>query len=306
MKIRTRSIRWAGTWCLAAALTVWSGNAGSGIGTLSGADAGVPEVWADIPEQVWAAETGDDGLTVTGLTWDESDGTARWDSNENARYYQVRLYRNGSSVGSTHTTKDHYYEFEESITRKGDYHFEVRATGQGTTRGPWASSYEWYVTSSEAEDLGGSYHDSRQDVNHGPGVAGGGYYSNNGSSSVVTQGVYSGGQYVPAGPGSSSGGYGVGSSGGYAGGPGVVTGSGSHWCLDQYGWWYQYADGTYPYHCWQCIDNRWYCFNESGYIRYGWIQQNENWYFCGADGALLANTRTPDGYYVGEGGIWIP
>lgn len=254
---------------------------------------------ADMPGVVWAAEETDEALTVTGLTWDESDGTARWDSNENARYYQVRLFRNGSSVGSTHTTKDHYYEFESSITRKGDYYFEVRATGQGTTRGPWASSYEWYVTSSEAEDLGGSRYDSCQDVNHGPGVPGGGYYPGSGcypgNASVITQGVYSG-QY---GPGVSNGGYGV-------SGPGVTTASGNHWCLDQYGWWYQFADGTYPRNCWQCIDDLWYCFNESGYIRYGWIQQNGNWYFCGADGALLANTRTPDGYYVGEGGIWIP
>lgn len=86
----------------------------------------------------------------------------------------------------------------------------------------------------------------------------------------------------------------------------MVTGSGSHWCLDQHGWWYQFADGTWPRNCWQCIDGRWYCFNESGYIRYGWQYYNQNWYYCGPDGALLANTRTPDGYYVGEGGVWIP
>lgn len=262
--------------------------------------------------RTWAAED----LTVTGLTWDEDDGTARWDENAYARYYQVRLFRNDNSVTSTRTTKEHYYEFEENITRKGDYHFEVRAVGKGSEKGEWASSYEWYVTSSEAEDLGGSYYDnSWQDVHHGPGVPRSGHHTNHGCSGVVTSGAYSG-NYVPAGPGCSYGYYGNQGNGGpgvsgqgqggYAGDPGVMTGCGNHWCLDQHGWWYQYADGAYPRNCWQCIDDRWYCFNESGYIRYGWIQHNNNWYFCGEDGALLANTRTPDGYYVGEGGVWIP
>ncbi len=225
-------------------------------------------------------------LTVTGAVWDESDGTAKWDENPNARYYQVRLYRGSSSVTGTRETKEHYYEFEEDITRRGDYHFEVRAVGNGSEKGDWTSSYNWYVTSSEAEDLGGGYSggpgSGTWDSNHGPGVVGGVYSQSSGS-----------------GPGASGGAYGYST-------PGVTTGSGGHWCLDPYGWWYQYANNTYPRNCWQCIDGLWYCFNESGYIRYGWIQKDNKWYYCGSDGALMANTRTPDGYYVGGDGVWIP
>lgn len=228
-------------------------------------------------------ENGD--LTVTGARWDESDGTAVWDANPRARYYQVRLFRGNSSVTSTRTASENYYYFGGSITRRGDYYFEVRAVGSGSEKGDWESSDSWYVSASEADDLGG------YDYSDGPG--GSTYGSNRGPG---VSGAYYGGEN--AGPGVSG--------GGYAQGPGVLTGSGNHWCLDQKGWWYQYADGSYPRSSWQSIDNRWYCFNESGYIRYGWIWHNNNWYYCGPDGALMANTRTPDGYYVGEGGIWIP
>lgn len=286
---------------------------------LGGMQAGTVTAWAD--------EAGTNvNLTVTGLTWDENDGTARWDKNEYARYYQVRLYRNGSSVTSTRTTKDLYYEFEESITRKGDYHFEVRAAGDGSEKGPWASSYEWYVTSSEAEDLGGSYSSSSsQDVGHGPGVPGGGYYGvydsygnyyggytgsysgsyNSVSSNVVEAGVSSGPGVSGSGSSYSLGSPGTAAAGGYAGGPGIVSVGGNHWCLDSYGWWYQYANGTWPRACWQCIDGSWYCFDNNGYRRYGWIYWNEKWYYCGEDGALMANTMTPDGYYVGSDGVWV-
>ena len=237
-------------------------------------------------------ENGD--LTVTNPRWDESDGTAVWDTNPRARSYQVRLYRGTSSVTSTRTASESYYQFAGSITRRGDYYFEVRAVGSGSEKGDWASSDSWYVSAAEADDL--SDHVS----SGGPG--GSSYGSNRGPG-------VSGGYYDAGGPGGSSGGPGVsglGGNGGYRTGPGVGTGSGSHWCLDQHGWWYQFADGTWPRNCWQCIDGRWYCFNESGYIRYGWQYYNQNWYYCGPDGALLANTRTPDGYYVGEGGVWIP
>lgn len=237
-------------------------------------------------------ENGD--LTVTGASWDESSGTAMWDENNNAKNYQVKLYRDGSSVTSTRSTSENYYEFGRDITRKGDYYFEVRAVGSGSEKGDWESSDTWYVSAREADDFDGYRSD-------GPG-GWSDYYSRGGPG--VTGGYYGGG-----GPGVSGGYYGEGGPG-VAGsgsrGPGVTTGGGNHWCKDQYGWWYQYADNTYPRSCWQCIDGLWYCFNGSGYIRYGWINWENRWYYCGSDGALCANTRTPDGYYVGGDGVWIP
>lgn len=195
-------------------------------------------------------------LSVSGLYWDESSGTANWDENTSAKSYQVRLYRNDSSVTSSRSTSNTYYEFAGDITRKGDYYFEVRAVGSGSEKGDWESSDTWYVTAAEADDLSYEYYPSS---GGGPGV----------SSSAS------------------------GSSGGY-------------WCLDQYGWWYRNENGSYTVNNWQVIDGLWYFFNESGYMRVGWIPWNNQWYYCGPDGALMANTRTPDGYYVGGDGIWIP
>lgn len=57
------------------------------------------------------------------------------------------------------------------------------------------------------------------------------------------------------------------------------------WKLDSIGWWYQNADGSYPKSAWQMIDNKYYYFNEAGY--------------------MLADTTTPDGYQVDESGAWI-
>lgn len=84
------------------------------------------------------------------------------------------------------------------------------------------------------------------------------------------------------------------------------------WKRNNIGWWYEYSDGSYPVNGWTQINNIWYCFDASGYMRVGWIQAADgNWYYCDPregsnQGAMLTNTRTPDNYYVDANGIWIP
>lgn len=36
-----------------------------------------------------------------------------------------------------------------------------------------------------------------------------------------------------------------------------------------------------------------------------WQETDGKWYYCGADGAMLTNTTTPDNYYVGADGAWV-
>ncbi|MBQ7173876.1 MAG: hypothetical protein IJR62_00225 [Lachnospiraceae bacterium] len=50
-------------------------------------------------------------------------------------------------------------------------------------------------------------------------------------------------------------------------------------------WWFQCTDGTYPHNGWEVIDNVYYYFD--------------------ADGWMLADTTTPDGYYVDASGAWV-
>lgn len=57
------------------------------------------------------------------------------------------------------------------------------------------------------------------------------------------------------------------------------------WQQDSAGWWYQNDNGSYPVNQWQEIDGKQYYF--------------------GANGYMLANTTTPDGYQVGADGAWV-
>lgn len=104
-------------------------------------------------------------------------------------------------------------------------------------------------------------------------------------------------------------------------------------------WWYQNPDGTYPAGGWaQLLWNGnydWYYFDAEGYMVTGWITDDKlkyylhplsdgrqgymyagwhlidgKWYYFsqvhdGKYGHLLTGTTTPDGYIVGEDGVWI-
>ncbi|NBH35884.1 hypothetical protein D3Z58_20645 [Clostridiaceae bacterium] len=58
------------------------------------------------------------------------------------------------------------------------------------------------------------------------------------------------------------------------------------WKQDSKGWWVERPDGSY-------LVNEWYQSPESGL-----------WYYMGADGYMLTNTITPDGYTVNADGVW--
>ena len=57
------------------------------------------------------------------------------------------------------------------------------------------------------------------------------------------------------------------------------------WQQSGYGWWYQRANGTYPHSEWEIINGIWYYFDANGY--------------------MLADTTTSDGYYVDANGAWV-
>ncbi len=59
---------------------------------------------------------------------------------------------------------------------------------------------------------------------------------------------------------------------------------------------------------WYLVGGRWYYFNSwGGMVKNSWIYGlDKKWYYVGTDGAMLVNTRTPDGYWVNGDGVWIP
>ena len=84
---------------------------------------------------------------------------------------------------------------------------------------------------------------------------------------------------------SGSGGSGGGSSSGGSGGTPMVLGadrnllSNVNWQRDAKGWWILNPDGSYPKAQWLWINNRWYYFNQEGYMFTGWLFYNNAWYY---------------------------
>ena len=82
----------------------------------------------------------------------------------------------------------------------------------------------------------------------------------------------------------------------------VMAANEAQWKRNDKGWWYEEADGSYPTNAWKLIKDKWYYFDGVGYmVENRWIGN----YYLGADGAMLVNTSTPDGYYVDATGIWV-
>ena len=50
----------------------------------------------------------------------------------------------------------------------------------------------------------------------------------------------------------------------------------------------------------------WYYCDPSGAMKTGWIHLDSGWYYLNSSGEMLADTTTPDGYYVDSNGVWIP
>lgn len=196
-------------------------------------------------------------MDIDDVNWeDEYSPVARWEDADGAKSYQVKLYRGSSSVGSTVTTTNNYYNFASSITRTGEYYFRVRGVDKNSNKGEWFESDYLYVDDDLLDD-----------------IKNGNYTNVSGSSTSAT-------------PTSS-----------------VSAG----WIQDNVGWWYRFSDGSYPTNGWLQINGIWYCFDSVGYMRTGWIQAGSAWYYCDTNsGAMLVNTRTPDGYYVDANGVWIP
>ncbi len=231
----------------------------------------------------------DDELYVYDLGWDDSyGGVAYWEGTEAAKKYQVRLYRDGSAVGSSYTTTNNYFNFCGSFTKKGSYTFKVRAI-RGSHESSWEESAEKDVSSSAASAI------------YANRTAAAKYYGNGTSTSESQTNNNS-----PT--------------------TAASTAAGA-WLKDQNGWWWCNPDKTYPTSTWKLINNVWYYFNQNGYMaenqwvlnnskwyycnaggaiaKNQWVQTNGVWYYCGADGAMLTSQLIGGKYYVDKSGAWV-
>lgn len=93
-------------------------------------------------------------LEVYDLVWDEDQGHGYWEECEDAKKYEVKIYRGTSLLNSeTLTTTDSMYDFSPYISKSGTYTFKVRGVYNSSNKGDWQESDEWYVDSELVRDI---------------------------------------------------------------------------------------------------------------------------------------------------------
>ncbi|MCC8059442.1 MAG: hypothetical protein LIO81_01145 [Clostridiales bacterium] len=205
-------------------------------------------------------------MEIEEVSWEtEYSPIATWEDTDGAVSYQVRLYRNSSSVGSAVTTTNEYYNFASSITREGEYYFKVRAVNSSSKKGDWYESDSYYVDEDILADIQS------------------GRYSTtvNTSSGTTTTTSPSGTSYTAGWQKDSVGWWYRNADGTYPANGWVQIGD--YWyCFDASGYmrtgWIKAGDG-YWYYCSQVADS--------------------------TEGRMLTSTTTPDGYYVDANGRWV-
>ena len=89
-----------------------------------------------------------------GFGWDSAHpGTASWNTEESARYYQIQLVRNGIDTGIMRSVYKNHYDFSSQMTEPGEYQFRVRTVRQSShNKSEWVTSEIWTVAAAENEE----------------------------------------------------------------------------------------------------------------------------------------------------------
>ncbi|WP_181995591.1 hypothetical protein [Clostridium sp. AM58-1XD] len=265
---------------------------------------------------------------VSGLWWDD-DGEANWDEIEGKYQYEVSLYRDGSRV-ITVKTKSEKYKFYSKMTKEGEYSFRVRALAKSSSRdytnGPWSEFSDSFdvdddyadavrnkKTSSKDDDDDDSS-DSKPTGNTGwqedqTGwwwLRSNGSYPKNEWMTINDKRYYfnSDGYMVTGWVEIDGKNYFFDGSGAYQpdGGNGQPSATGE-WKHDNAGWWWKESNGSNPVNRWEYINNKWYFFDSTGYMKTGWISWNNLWYYCDASGAMVTDNYVEGSHWVDSSGV---
>lgn len=84
-----------------------------------------------------------------------------------------------------------------------------------------------------------------------------------------------------------------------------------NWQQDEIGYWYLRKDKTFPQTEWFKINDNWYYFDESGYMKTGWFTENEAsgpWFYLKENGSMVLNDKVELDNYIysfDENGVCI-
>ena len=116
-------------------------------GSGSGASVTITFKELEYPEDYW-----DTRLKLEDLDWDDETAIATWEENENAKYYEYKLYRGSSALTGLEKTEETELDLAKYFTRKGEYKLRVRAIYDSKRRGEW-DEVEIDVDTEEAEEI---------------------------------------------------------------------------------------------------------------------------------------------------------
>lgn len=88
-----------------------------------------------------------DADSSAGFGWDSAHpGTASWNTEESARYYQIQLVKDGIDTGIMRSVYKNHYDFSSQMTEPGEYRFRVRTVRQSShNKSEWITSEVWKV-----------------------------------------------------------------------------------------------------------------------------------------------------------------
>lgn len=261
----------------------------------------------------------------TDVTWSDGNyGRARWssdyydDDGSTSGYYDVYLYRGGTTVKKVEAYRGTSYNFYPYMTKKGTYHYKVRTV-------PYTDQQKKYGTKSEWIESDEVYIDE-QHVSDGSGQVDGNGQST--SSTAQVGWIQSGGTWYYRYPDGSyqrdswllvnSKWYLFDSEGRML--TGWQTKGGLTYYLQDDGamltgwvragntWYYlnNQADGVEGamHTGWLQNNGKTYCMGQNGAMMEGWNQVGGNWYYFYPGSGNMAVNTTIETFYVDANGVW--
>lgn len=220
-----------------------------------------------------------------GLEWDGS--YALWSQVDDAKEYEVRLYRDKKQT-ATVNTRDTAYDFRDKITRGGDYTFRVRSISRFDRKaGQWSdySDSNTFTDGGAIDGLRGGWiqnqtgwwyrynngdypTDCWKNINHEWYYFNGDGYMLNGWQQIDGHWYY-------------------------------LSGSGSMLTGWQFmnGKWYYLDESGAMLTDWRYLNGRWYYLDGSGAMLTGWQFVNGNWYYLDGTGAMLTGWQHINGWW---------
>ena len=230
-----------------------------------------------------------------------------------------KTLRSGSDYTVTYSNNVSVGTATAKIVGKGNYAgsktatFKISQKAQQTSNAGWVQSgSKWWYRNADGsypascwKQIDGSWYlfDGSGYMRTGWAQVGGSWYYLKGSGAMATGWQQVGGSwyYLKGSGAMATGWYTVDGEWNWSDGSGVWHAN--KWTKDSRGWWYAWADGTYPRSSWQKIDGSWYYFDGSGYMQSScWVGN----YWLTGSGAMATNAWVDGGrYYVGSDGVYV-